>query len=321
MKKQAKDDQARDTEAKQAEEHRRAAGMKDAACFKVKLVEMGFFELATQTETARKKAMSGKDGGKEFFKTPKLLTCDSIQGIFASVGDAKDGSAAAKLHNAMRRWRDSFPSSDECRRSGKVVAPIYEALGLEAFMSAVEEVLPTKHRCRLRGERVAPLLDKPVFYGGLHGVVHISPEPNFLANLRFQYEGTTKFMLISAMEAEKFLHVTGSKLDWNGLMDIVRSMTEASAKSFKDRGGMVYHGTLTPGTILYVPVGFVVATASTAQCTKHHAALKFSFLPAVDKDLMKYHMICFEALAKFQPAKADATVLETLQDALTVELN
>ena len=98
---------------------------------------------------------------------------------------------------------------------------------------------------------------------------------------------------------------------WSKLTSTVRNMTEEKVKLWKSRDIAIYHGTLTAGQVLYIPVGGIVAITSPENpqpCT----CFKTGLLP---KSGLEKALGEVAAIKDFFPTVSDANTLGLIQDA------
>ena len=156
-----------------------------------------------------------------------------------------------------------------------------------------------------------------MLYGSLNGTVHMGPEPHLLPAFRFQTEGMNKFIACSASDAKEIVskHRGKTEATWDDYKNLFRDLKEADVTTFKELGVKLFHGTLVKGMVLYLPAGFVLATASCSQCTKHQAALKVVCMPKALSEWMADQM---SAVGFFQPSGTDLKSMQTISDTCAI---
>jgi hypothetical protein len=157
-------------------------------------------------------------------------------------------------------------------------------------------------------------------YGSTNGNVHFGHHPSYLAELRIQHGGINKFIAISAPDAKRYFKEVAKKdvTSSDEMSNMLRNLTEAEVKLCKDKHIVIHHGVLEPCMALYVPAGFIVATASAAQCTSHCSAIKMAFLPQAAIDPAS---LAFDVYKALKPTPVEVKTLEMLMDICTVQLH
>ena len=141
-----------------------------------------------------------------------------------------------------------------------------------------------------------------------------------MAERRIQHSGIINFIAISGPDAKRYCKDV-SKRDVTSideLKDMLRNLTEADVKLCKTNHIVIHHGVLEPGMALYLPAGFILATASAAQCTSHCSAIKMAFLPQAAIDPAS---LAFEVYKALKPNPVEVKTLEMLMDRCTVQLH
>ena len=311
--KQSADARSKEKDEKERQERRRLVSAKDLGSFKLKFVGAGFAEMKaiTQEEWQEKK------GNPDFFKFPRLSkSVEAFSKIKAMESVEGDTSSEAKLAKTMARWTRDFAASEECQKIGKVVAPVFEAMGLPACEAAFLTIVATEDRVESKVPSLASVANQVVFYGSDAGAVHFCPEPKFLGSVRVQIAGVVKFMIVTASSMQGFYAGRDKPATWDDYRDFLRNLSEKELKTMHDKGLSFHHGTIEEGMALYVPPGAVLGTAMSSQSGEKDSALKLPFLPKACVDSACRE---FQALDAFSPPPADTQVVQVLKDTCSAQ--
>ena len=137
--------------------------------------------------------------------------------------------------------------------------------------------------------------------------MHIQPEQFFLATLRFQCSGSSRFIMMKATDIKKTCNLPC----WQKLTDTVKDMTDENVKAWKTQDIAIFHGTVTEGQVLYIPVGGILALASTEK-SQPCASFKTGLLPKSGLDISLDEVA---AMKDFLPNANDTNTLGLIQDA------
>jgi hypothetical protein len=311
-KKKAEETRQKLLEDQEMAERRRIATLKKSGAFKIKWGDIGHPKIQVyDSEGALQDALQG--GPAEVVRGPFLLkTAAKFAEILKHKAD--DKSPEAVLKGTMERWEKSFPASSEAKKEDKVVAPLLAIMGLdlalEGFRSLkiqrVESGLPSFNS----------MSEHVQLYGALKDSVHFGYEPTFLATLRAQVSGVCEVLIMTPVDVTKHTKevvVDASEVTFQKAEDVLKHMTENEATVCKTKGVSVWHGTVEPGMLLYVPIGCAIATSVAS--ASNLSALKYPFLPSSDKEAARQALA---ELQKWKPSAAEAKLLGVFQDVLVV---
>ena len=200
----------------------------EEACFALKLSDIGFEDTKpiSHSDWVRDKATLD-------LSIPHVITdvneFDNVRNMEIA---ASDTSSSANLNKSMKMWMQKFGSSTECKSSGKVIAPLFDAMSAEVANTLKSSVFSTEDIVTSSLPAFTATRDNICLYGAANGTVHIWPVQLFLATLRFQCSGNCRFIIVKATDIN---HANGSISlpSRSKLTSTVRNMNEENVKLWK----------------------------------------------------------------------------------------
>ena len=302
-----KQDQAKDAEKTEQAERRRLTNIKLASPFKV----------AAPNLVRIRSVEEGKCKDNKDWYTPFFTTSEKFKPIFEMQPEKTDKSANAVLHRTMVRWSSSFPNSDEAATVDKVIAPLLQSMGLSSALEIFHCLADKRVVARLPS--YSAIEGKCTLFGAMKDAVHFGCEPNWLACLRVQHEGSCDMLAMAATDAAKLVEEIRGKKGGpaEAVYDALSDLTDEEATKCKTAGINIYNIVLEPNMVFYLPPGFVSALRVRSQsgACKNSSAIKFHFLPQTQLADGKKTLEC---LVKLKPPAKELHVLHMLIDVLTV---
>ncbi len=318
-KKKAEEKTRKEQQEKEAAARREVAFAKLAGAFKLKYGDLGHpaVQMHDDEEHLKNDAGDGADSESdpEFLNKPFLLKKSAVlEKIMQQEFQADDRTPAAQLKATITRWEKSFPQSREAGASGKVVAPMLPGMGVDSALEIFSSLEISAATSKLPS--FASLSEKVLLYGAMKDTVQFGSEPSMLATFRAQYSGVCQVLAMSAAHAARYHKEVCSKhdLSWDMHREALKNVTEAEAKACRAKSIDIFHCTLEPGMLLYLPAGFTYAFSVTSQVDANQAMIKYSFLP--DKALNSVQAALKE-VAAFEPGPADAKVIGVVQHVIS----
>lgn len=311
--------QQKQLQEQEAQERRRIAALKLGTAFNVNISDAGHKRIPSYDSQEKLLEAIGSNSVNldEPFILKKSTTFDDIAGQDVSV--AGKGVAGAKvdpkalLKGTLDRWATSFPSSGEAHTQNRVVAPVLAPMGLDAAITAFQKIAPPWVHSRLPS--FSAISDSIMLGGAMMDSVHFGYDPSMMASLRWHAAGTAKLLLVSALDAAKYLkEVCGKEVTADSLRSSLQTLTDSEAKACAKRDINIFHGEVTKGEVLYVPVAYVLGTHILAQGKSNQSTLKYSFLPLGSKTK------ALDVIAAASPGELEMKAIGIVKDALTVYL-
>jgi len=318
-KKKAEEKTRKEQQEKEAAARREVAFAKLAGAFKLKYGDLGHpaVQMHDDEEHLKNDAGDGADSESdpEFLNKPFLLKKSAVlEKIMQQEFQADDRTPAAQLKATITRWEKSFPQSREAGASGKVVAPMLPGMGVDSALEIFSSLKISAATSKLPS--FASLSERVLLYGAMKDTVQFGSEPSMLATFRAQYSGVCQVLAMSAAHAARYHKEVCGKhdLSWDMHREALKNVTEAEAKACRAKSIDIFHCTLEPGMLLYLPAGFTYAFSVTSQVDANQAMIKYSFLP--DKAL-KSVQAALKEVAAFEPGPADAKVIGVVQHVIS----
>lgn len=255
----------------------------------------------------------------DFLTKPFLLKQSTqLEQIKQQEFKADDRSPSAQLKATLARWEKSFPQSKEASAAGKVLAPMLPGMGADAAIDIFKSLAIAATRSKLPS--FGALSEQVVLYGALKDTVQFGSEPSMLASIRAQHAGVCQVLAMSAADAARYHKEVCNKQDlsWDMHKEALKNLTEAEAKACHAKAISIFHCTLEPGMLLYVPPGFTYAFNVTSQGDANQSLFKYVFLP---EKALKFTQAALNEMSTFQPSPGDANVISLVQDVISVALN
>lgn len=172
--------------------------------------------------------------------------------------------ASKNLAACLIQWNRAYPKTLLFKEHDVVTSPLSDSQGLGDLTAFFAKVLPASRLVSNRLPAFQNATSAVKLFGESNVYSSFDFEKMFLASLRVQVSGVSKFLL---MPATVLINVTGGKegsgtTSLNDLVEKVKFLNGPDLQGMVERSKLVHHVELGPNQTLFTPSGWLVAQAS-----------------------------------------------------------
>jgi hypothetical protein len=185
--------------------------------------------------------------------------------VLASSEALNKALAEEKVATCLTHWNRAYTKTPLYKDNDVVTAPMLDSQGNSQMKIFFDFVVPPALSITSKLPAFMNTTGTAKLFGESATYTSFDFEIMFLASLRVQVSGVSKFVLIPACGLVKALVAesqSNGTMNLTDLRDKVKALSGADFKTWAANGNYGYHVELNPKQCLYVPAGWLVGQAT-----------------------------------------------------------
>ena len=168
-----------------------------------------------------------------------------------------------KLKNTLKRWGLASVKQDIYKRNDVVTSPLLPSMGSHELDEVYEMCVPAASKLKCELPSLIATLSEWKLYTESATFCNYDCAPGFVASLRVQVSGITKYIMFPIKELIDGLKKTGCEQDeFSEVGQRVQALTAVDLKALQEAGCDAHHAELMPRDVLYIPAGWFAGATS-----------------------------------------------------------